>query len=587
MMTTSLLAMLLLPAQFGATAPPDTVSRLRAEARTAEARFERLARNMAPFSWGGFDGRNCDEIVGRFCLRFDSAAATSRPPQTEPGRVVDERRAAVETLRRYFSAAPGERTAAGPLVRLLILDDRAPEAVSAARAFAALTADTLWGQLLLGLAHNANGEVAEAERAFVQAVMRMNESSRREWSDPQWLLDPTERREVRRLSAQARADYERRFWIVSDPLWLTDANERWIEHMARHVEARLLAQVPVVTGMLRWGRDLDELTVRYGTPSSRSQIRGRNPGDASSFVEYFDTAQRAYSPERWLAEGLPPPPLPGARPFLYTGRARSGHALRSVHRLVDLPHQVTRFLAGDSVVVRVDGALPRPAEPHAPAPGTRPQVGLFAYDSAFTRRVRSLRDGPVWDADTVRFSLSVRAPPGALIYSVEALDTAAAFAARARYSLDAFVPDDGPVVSDLLVSEAFGERLPGSRNDAALRPLHSLIVAEGTVLGLYAEVYGVGGAGSDALQLEFALEPADSPGLIVQFARWIGRSVGLVQPDTDPRVAWQEEVDAGVHPIAVNLPIHPRRPGRHVLILRVTDMRTGLIAETRRTLLVQ
>ena len=581
-----------LPVQVDVAQAADTLGRLRSQARSAEARFERLARNLAPFSMGGFSGHDCDEIVGRFCLRFDSTLVASRPSTPEVGRVIDARRESVEVLRRYFSAAPAERAAAGPLVRLLVLDDRTSEAVAAARAFAALSADTLWAHLLLGLALNAGGSLDDAERAFVQALLRMDEDARREWTDPEWLLHHAELRQVRRLGARERGEYERRFWLLSDPLWLTDPNERWIEHMARHVEARLMAEVPVVTGMMRWGRDLDELTVRYGTPSSRSQVRGNNPWDPSSFIEYFDTAQRAYSPERLLLEGLPAPPFPGDRPSLYSGRARSGYALRSVHRLVDLPHQVTRFLAGDSVVVRVDGALvrppepPEPPEPPRPAEATRPRLGLFAYDSAYTRRIQRVQEGPAWTTDTLRFSLSVQAPAGAFVYSVEALDTAAAYAARARYTLDAFVPEDGPVVSDLLVGQAFEGVLPATRADPALRPLHVLAVPMGTMLGIYAEVYRVDEVGPDALRIEFALEPAEGPGLLTRIARWIGRAAGVVAPATDPRVAWREEGEAGVHPIAVNLPVEPRRTGRYMLVLRVTEVRTGLTTETRRPLLV-
>jgi hypothetical protein len=580
-----LLIALAVPAQLAAALPQDSIDRLRSQARSAEARFERLSRNMAPTSWGGFDGRNCDEIVGRFCLRFDSTSV--RPAIEEDGRVVDERRAAVEAVRLYFSAAPGELTAAGPLARLLVLDDRSAEAVSAARAFAALTTDTLWGHLLLGFAHNANAELVDAEREFVRAFERMDDDMRRAWTDPQWLIDGGELRRLRRLPTQERAEYERRFWIVSDPLWLTDANERWIEHMSRHVEAELMGRVPVVAGMLRWGADLDELTVRYGTPSARAKIRGNQPWDNPSFVEYFDTAQRAYSPERWLETGMSAPPRPGDPPALYAAKARAGHALRTVHRLVELPHQVTRFLAGDTVVLRIDAGAPRPEEPHTPAPGARPLVGLFAYDSAFTRRVQDVRPGPAWPDDTLRFSLSVRAPPDQLIYSVEVLDTAASFAARARYAVDAFVPGDGPVVSDLLLCAPFDGRLPDRRDDPALRALHSQVLERGATIGVYAEVYRLAGTGPEALRLEFSLDPADGPGLLTRLGRWIGRATGIVRPQTDPRVAWHEEVDAGVHSVAVNLPLDPRRTGRYVLSLRVTDPGTGLHAVAQRELLIR
>jgi hypothetical protein len=598
----SLLVALALPAQIGAAQPAmpeDSVARLRSRARTAEAGFERLSRNLAPYTWGGFDARYCDEIVGRFCLRFDENGS-SRPEPGEAGRVVDERRGAVETLRHFFSAAPHERAAAGPLARLLVLDDRASEAVSAARAFAALSPDTLWGQLLLGFAHNAAGEVADAERAFVHAFARMDDRMRRAWTDPDWLLDAGEARRVRGLSPNVRAEYERRFWILSDPLWLTDANERWIEHMSRHVQASLMAEVPVVGGMLRWGRDLDQLTVRYGTPSARAQVRGNQPWDPSSFIEYFDTAQRAYTPERLLTAGLPEQPLPGDPPVLYSARARSGYALRTVDRLVDLPHQATRFLGGDGdIVLRVDAALPRPPPdtvadgpdsasggPDARA-GGRARIGLFVYDSAFTRRVQTVRQADPWPEDTLKFALLSRVRPDRLVYSVELLDTVSRIAARSRYALDALVPGDGPLLSDLLVTEAFGPVLPRRRDDPLLRPLHSLEVHAGAMLGVYAEVYRLSAARPESLRVEFGLESADGPGLLTQFARWLGRRAGLLRPEEDPRVAWHEDAGAGVHVIAVNLPVEARRAGRYLLLLRVTDLATGLVAETSRPIMIR
>jgi hypothetical protein len=563
-----------------AALPPDSLNRLRGAARSAEARYERLARNLAPVGWG-FGGSQCDEIIGRFCLRFDS---TSTPPTAaEAGAVIDARRDAVEALRRYFSAGPGERAAAGPLVRLLVLDDRAREAVSAAATFAALSRDSLWGHLLQGLALHAAGESAAAERHFVQALGRMNEEERRDWTEVSWLIDPAERRLIGRLDGPARAEYERRLWLVADPLWLTPPNERWIEHMARGTEARLLSRVPVVTGMLPWGRDLDELTLRYGTPASRSQVRGNRPWDPSNFIEYFDTAQRAYIPPRWLGEGLPLPPLPGDPPVLYSARARSAYALGIVHRVLDLPHQATRFISGSEFVLRIDAAIAGP--PESP-PDARPQLGLFAYDSAFTRRLQSTRFA-TWAPDTMRFSMSLRAPPGRIIYSVELLDPVVRFAARARYALDADIPESGPIVSDLLICTPFDGRLPSRRDDPVLRPLHALAVPAGATLGVYAEVYRLAGAGPESLRIEFALEPADRPGLLVQFARWIGRTAGVVRPPTDPRVAWSEEVEDGVHPLAINLPLDARRSGRHVLVLRVTDLRTGRSAETRRPLLIR
>jgi Flp pilus assembly protein TadD len=262
-------------AQAGVAQPPD-VDRLRAAARTAEARFERLTRSMAPQSWGGYDGRTCDEIVGRFCLRFDSTTATPAPVAADP--VLDARGEAVEALRRYFSAAPAERRAAGPLVRLLILDGRPDEASSAAATFAALSPDTLWGHLLLGLAHHAAGLAEEAEREFVRALQLMDENTRREWTDPGGCWTRVSSGTGAAVAACGAVGLRAAVLAGFRPALADGANERWTEHMARHAEARLHGAGPVVAGMLRWGRDLDELTVRYGTPSVAGQIRGISHG---------------------------------------------------------------------------------------------------------------------------------------------------------------------------------------------------------------------------------------------------------------------------------------------------------------------
>jgi hypothetical protein len=42
-----------------------------------------------------------------------------------------------------------------------------------------------------------------------------------------------------------------------------------------------------------------------------------------------------------------------------------------------------------------------------------------------------------------------------------------------------------------------------------------------------------------------------------------------------------------VRSIAVNLPLDPRRRGRFVLVVKVTDPQTGQTAESRRPLLVR
>ena len=576
--------------QVGAALPADSVETLRERARQAEARFERLSRRLAPVAWTGITGHECDEIVGRFCLSFDPAMPRPKGVDDEAARAVDARREAVEAIRRYFSAAPAERAAAGPLVRLLIRDGRAAEAASAAGAFAALSGDTLWGELLQGLAAHWDGAGTRAERHFLNALALLDAAERRHWLDPSWLLDPAERRLVRRMSESERAEYERRFWLMVDPFWLTPANERWNEHVARHVEAKLLADVPLVRGMMRWGEDLDELTVRYGVPTAHA----RQASDEGGMIEYWDSAQRAFAPSRPSA-GLPVQPDPGERPLLYAASARSSYALQGIERVLEPAHQVTRFLRGDSVLVRVDAAMEYTAGGAERDGGARiseqqralapPRAGLFLYDSAFTRRVGSAGTAHL-DGDSARTTLFASVAAGTFVYSIELLGDSSTQAGRSRYSLPALVPAAGPVVSDILSARPFPHNAaPDSPHDPRLRPFASLIFEPGDTLGLYAEVYRL--TGERAIDVEVALEDAGRPSLLGRFARWMGRGLGLLAPQEEARVGWRGEPSRARYVIALNVPLPDGRRGLHDVVVRVNDPVTGQSSEARRRILIR
>src|SRR5690606_41534292 len=70
-----------------------------------------------------------------------------------------------------------------------------------------------------------------------------------------WLLRDGERDRYRDLSPEERESYEQTVWTLSDPLYLTPANELWLEHVARYTYSRLMERVRVVRDMVSWRRD--------------------------------------------------------------------------------------------------------------------------------------------------------------------------------------------------------------------------------------------------------------------------------------------------------------------------------------------
>jgi hypothetical protein len=561
----------------------DTAAVLRA-ARNAQRNFERLSRERAPLTHVTF-GTRCDEIVGRFCLAFSDRPESLPAPVDEPDIVIDARRQAIEALRGAFSLTPGDFAVTGPLVRYLVEDERAAEAASAARAYLALSRDTLWGSLLLGFALHAEGDDAAAERFFDDALGRMPEPDRARVEDLRWLLEPAEQRLYRRLTERDRSHYNDAFWTLADPLYLTPGNERRAQHVARHVWSRMLERAPIVRDMLRWGEDLEQLTVRYGIPTSRLRSMGFRT-DESSIVERYDPEMLAYTLTTLRTRGVPPAPLPGEAWPLEQPRARSGYAPRTLRRLVPLEHQVSRFPDGNDVVLRADGVL---ALDSAAAAAAEVAAGFFVLDSTYSLVSRTERTTAVV-GERARFTFEQRLPPGEYVYSLESLEAESRLGGRARYATT-LERGGSLALSDLVIAEPFGAGArPTRHRDDALRPLPGLVVDPQASIGLYAEVHGLepGASGVAGYRVEITRRRADDSTIPAQVVRWLGRRLGLAGPDASPTVTWSGEAFAGrPAAIAVDVDLGGASAGLHAFEIVVTDLRTGQSVRSLRVIRVE
>jgi len=555
--------------------PADSAESLRRAARSAERRYENLLRSLAPTRFGSPVSRHdCDEILGRFCLMYDGGGPPKRVWE-DSGRVVRARQDAVDALRLAFAALPGEFTTAGPLLRYLVEDERAEEAVSAASAFRWASADSIWGPLLEAFALHAAGDDTAAERRFDTALERLPPKERRQWERIDILLDPGERSHYLRLDEEERARYEAAVWRLADPLYLTPGNETRAEHLARHVWARLLENAPRVRGTTSWGRDLEEITIRYGVPTSRERVIGWSIMSDDHFVEHFHPEQLAYVPQALRTEGFPPVPAPGEEDPLESIRARSGYAPRTVRKLRSLEHQVTRFPAPGGAVLRVDGDFAPDSVPDA---GDTIRAALFVLDSLFEPFREETADFAV-RSDTLRLTFEMPVPPGAYVYSLEALALHSRYGGRARYAVDVPEYPAGIALSDPIVAEPFGEgALPAGRDDGRLRPRTRLILSEADTIGLYAEAHGLAPApdGTTRYRVVLSVRSAEDAPLLARAARWIGRTLGLVGPDVEPRLTWEGEGAAGRPAIlAVDFPLRDLGAGLYEIRLDVGDLVGG------------
>jgi hypothetical protein len=582
-----LLGMLLLQAgPEPGPAAADTAAILR-EARRAERTFERLARERVPMTHLSFTGR-CDEVVGRFCLSFAASAGALPAPVPEADVVIHARREAVEALRAAFSLAPHQFEVTGPLVRYLVEDDRAAEAASAARAYLALSRDTLWGSLLLGFAQHAAGHDTAAARLFSDGLARMEPAHRERVEDLRWLLSWDEQRHYRRLDPAARQAYAEAFWRLADPLYLTPGNERQAQHIARHVWSRMLERAPRVAGMFRWAEDLEQLTVRYGIPVGRFRSMGRTVFDDPSLVERYDPEMLAYAPDALHTRGVPPTPLPRESWPLEQPRARSGYAPHTIRRIVPLDHQLSRFPAADGVLVRLDGVLALDSAAAAAGGAVEVETGLFVLDSTYAM-IAERRASVSAAGDSVHLSWRLRLPPGEHVYSLEALEPETRLAGRARYAVTLERPA-GLALSDAVVARPFGDAArPASSADPALHPLPGLVLDPDARIGIYAEVHGLApdDGGVVRYRVELARRQADERTIPAQVVRWLGRRLGLAGDGVEPTVSWSAEGRPGVAVIALDVDMGGASAGLHAFELTVTDVVAGAGVSTTRIVLVE
>lgn len=572
-----------------ASLPEDSVDALVERVRDAQRGYERTAVRNAPtrMAFGGSD--RCDEHVGRFCLYYEDSQDPPDEPEAE--ETVEARRALIEELRRAFSILPGDDRIAGPLIRYLVQDDRAGEAVSAARTFTLLSTDTTTALLFEGFALHAAARDSVAEIVFRRAFDRMDSAERGRFERIGMLLRGEERDTYEEMDEDARAEYERAFWTLADPLYLTPGNERRVGHYVRRMWTRLLAEAPWARGLHRWGDDLDELTLRYGIPVQRARILSRTTVlGGEHLVEWYDSARLAYAPRALHTEGVPPTPPVGGDWRLEDPTAPSQYAPVAFPHVVRLNHRVARFPTPDPVTVRLrfDAALP--------VDSTLTMIdsvrtGLFLLDDDH-RTVRELRGAAAVRDDTAAWSVEVEVPVGRYVYSVEATADSGGFAGRARYAAPVpAYPRTGPALSDVLLRRPLDSAPGGAPTTTPdTLPAPAWDPSPNDTIGIYAEVLRLSAAtpGATRYGVEILLRRHENDAALARAARWIGRRLGVVESRSPVRVRWDATGDPRRPAIvAFNLALDGVEPGSYTVVLTVTDLVNGRRAVSQERLRIR
>ena len=584
-----------LAAQDRDAANPDSVS-LHEQAKEVQARFERFREERIPPELAGY-GRGCDEIVGRFCLRFEDGEDESE--WTVPEEPIEFGMARVQVLQELaeiHAQIPRDSWILGQRVFYL---GEVGHWQGAASLISRFGGGNWWCTSLLGFVRHEQGDWNTAADLFALAITQMPEGET--FLSLGLLLDPDALEVYENASDQAAA--EERLWLLSDPLYLVDGNDRMTEQYARAVLIRMRREAVNPYGV-EWGDDIEELTLRYGaerawerrrslpngTLQDTRSIVGRHHPKSQEFLPpdlaLEDPAQVA--PGDWTLEqrrpwtGYAPPYAPDLNALeTQVARFRRGDSLLVVGafapqeedatvdsrrqsmnpRIVDLRAQRNEDRGDQQARLNPFGAppeepLPLPVEERQPEGPVQSALFLIDTESGEQHEVRG--EGP-----SGVYQLQV--PNGRYVVGIEAFSPDAKQAWRDRHGLwqDPLAPGLA-AVSDLLILAGGGE-IPTSLEEALPTALSAVRVRAGEPFKLAWELYGLQIGESATVRIGI-----DEGG--VGFFRAVGQFLRVLQPDSPVLMTYQ---DAGPDVLgtvfrSVQLSLPPDlEPGEYTLTVEI------------------
>ncbi|NUS49013.1 MAG: hypothetical protein HOQ15_15565 [Gemmatimonadaceae bacterium] len=522
-------------------------------ARDAQASFERARRSNLP--WEGGSGGRCEVRLGRYCWWYDETAPPLPPENEATTRRRAELIAQLDTLAELH---PGDDWLAGMRVHYRVDARRTDAADTVARG---CRSTRWWCDALLGYAAHVRGDAALADSAFAAALAGMDEATRCQWTDIHTLLPSDSRERYEELTCADRAPMERRYWLLGWPRLAAPANEWRNEFFTRRVQA-WLAERSRTPHNLSWGKDAEELLLRYGWPNVWGRVEqtgGTYAAGEPSVIGHDPSPSFAFAPQEALLDSLASGGDDG-----WDLRSRYGESRFApihVRRIAPISAQLARFRRGDSVLVvaayaTADDSLAHPISRLA-----------AALDDQHT---------VVGPPDSLRVgTTALRLPSAPRLVGIEVTDTTTGTLARRRML---FRPDTGGVrvaLSDLLLYRPGAEPAP-VLDSALARAIPGDTVSRDRPVGIFWETYGLA-EGGESVDVAVTVERIDR-----SWFRSARQRLGLGDQDTPLRIRWTDARSAasGVAPHAVSLDLGNLPGGRYRLTLTLTPDGAPAVAST-------
>lgn len=572
---------------------PDSIALLE-EAKQEQKEFERYREQRLPPEWSGFGGQ-CDALVGRLCLRHGDGEAP--PVEPAPLEVEMARMDMLRTLGRIASRLPRDRWVLGQ--RIYYLREQGELLRAEGLTERCHPDDEWWCLTLKGYLLQSQGESIEAEAVFRDAIQRMPEEERERWLTLEYLLDDEARELFEDADPDEQAALREQLWLLADPLYLVEGNDREAEQYARHTLIRIRESAENAYD-IPWEEDLEELVARYGGETGWERGKAAPPTavlqDNRFIIGRHHPHGREFMPAGMFLED--PAGIP-VREWEIEDRAPwTGYAAWYAPIITTMDAQVARFRRGDSLLVVAGYQPPPPPEqPARPtvretAPGADPFAAFAAPPPPPPAAASAVESGVfvltlegerlIDQRGTAREGVvTARVPNGGYIFGLEVLEDADDRGWRVRGGVrQEDLPFGLAAISDVVLLDPAGD-LPESLDEALPRVLGSTRVRAGEPFVAGWEVYGLQ-TGESAI-VGITMQDAN-PGLLARATQFLR----LTTPEAPLELSWEEAGPDQLGTVfrAIQLTLPDVEPGEYDLILTVQlpgrtpiDVTTRLIVD--------
>lgn len=170
---------------------------------------------------------------------------------------------AVMHLTRALHNDPQYRPAYDLLMALYAFSGETDEMYRWAKTMHSFRPDDPYSHLYLGYSAYKTGRLEQAQHTFHRAIERLPDEERTVFLEVERLMNKAQAKDFASTAPPDRLAY----WKERDPRFLSDYNEREIEHYARLVFSYLLFSEPKLD-LKGWDSERGEIYVRYGAPKS-------------------------------------------------------------------------------------------------------------------------------------------------------------------------------------------------------------------------------------------------------------------------------------------------------------------------------